>query len=117
LSKLSRDFPEYLFDKKRGVKLIELGAVAKAKNAVADGNASLASIVAVTLQQNLSKDTRSSQWTAPNLTEDQIEYAALDAWVTFPIWDVLKTQRNSGDVLQSASPVGQLVSLLSKKKR
>jgi len=113
---LSKDFPEYHFDKNHGAKLVELGALAKAKNAVVDANASLASITAVTLQQNLSKDVRSSEWTAPTLTEDQIEYAALDAWVSFPIWDVLKTQKNVGEALEAASPVGQLVSLLSRKK-
>jgi hypothetical protein len=116
LTTLSKDFPEYYFDKNCGAKLVELGALAKAKNAVVDANASLASITAVTLQQNLSKDVCSSEWTAPTLTEDQIEYAALDAWVSFLIWDVLKTQKNVGEALKAASPVGQLVSLLSRKK-
>jgi ribonuclease D len=94
LKKLSRDFPEFVYpfeNTKRGRKtVIELGILDKAKNAVSNGNASLATIVAATLHENLSKETCDTEWSAPTLTESQIEYAALDALVNLRAWDVLK---------------------------
>ena len=69
-----------------------------------------------TLHQNLSKETCLSEWGAPTLSIDQIQYAALDAWVALQIWDVLKTQNTVGEALSSATPIGQPVSLFVKKQ-
>jgi hypothetical protein len=62
LAKLSRDFPDFTYDPnthKKGV--IELGCLASDKNVVSLGKASLAEITAATLQQSLSKETRTSE--------------------------------------------------------
>ena len=119
LGKLSRDFPDFVIpvQKKAWKKgIVELGKLASAKNAVSHGNASLAVITAATLHQNLSKETRLSEWDAPTLSSDQIQYAALDAWVALQIWDVLKAQNTVGVALSSATPIGQPVSLFVKKQ-
>jgi 3'-5' exonuclease len=68
------------------------------------------------LQQSLSKEVRTSEWGADILTEEQIHYAALDAWVALQIWDVLKSCKTAGAPLTSATPVGQPISLFVKKQ-
>ncbi|KIK54902.1 hypothetical protein GYMLUDRAFT_1021748 [Collybiopsis luxurians FD-317 M1] len=80
--------PSKTGNKFRGV--IELGQLAFEKNAVPTSNASLASITAATLQQNLSKEVRVSEWSSATLSDEQIAYAALDAHVALMIWDILK---------------------------
>ena len=60
LAKLAKDFSNFKLPKKAKKEsypfAIELGALAKAKNVVTTGTASLAQITAETLHQNLSKD-------------------------------------------------------------
>ncbi|KAJ7495369.1 ribonuclease H-like domain-containing protein, partial [Mycena latifolia] len=93
LAKLARDFPEYKLPAKVNGQLpgvIELGAFAKAKNAIQKGTASLSAITAAVLHVNLSKEARDSPWDAPSLSSTQINYAALDAWVCLDIWQTLK---------------------------
>jgi len=116
--KLERDFSLSLPKRKKGSRLgvIELGALAKAKNAVSTGNASLSAIAAATLQHNLSKEMQSSDWDAPQLSNEQLQYAALDAWVSLQILDVLEAKPTVGQPLKSAAPVGQPVSLYSQKQ-
>lgn len=114
LTKLSKDFPEFAFTKqkeKHPKGIIELGHLAKAKNAVAKANASLAAITAATLHKNLSKEACTSQWSVSPLSDEQMEYAALDAWVGLQLWKVLKNEATVGQTLKMASPVGQLVSI------
>ena len=53
---------------------------------------------------------RESSWSGP-LSEDQIHYAALDAWTPLKVWNTLKDEPTVGIPLKSASPVGQLVSI------
>jgi len=93
-SKLARDFPEIILPQKHK-KLykgtIELGKLAFKKNVVPNGKASLAAIVAATLQKHLSKESRASEWAATTLDDDQKQYAALDAYVALMVWEVLET--------------------------
>jgi ribonuclease D len=119
LAKLARDFPGFIppkKDKKGQVGVLELGAFAKAKNAVLDGHASLATITAATLGLNLSKEACSSEWGALMLSEEQKHYAALDAWISLEIWRSLKDQPNHGSPLKSAAPVGQKISVYERKQ-
>lgn len=110
-AKLSRDFSNFSYIPQSKKGIVELGKLASEKNAVASGNASLAQITAATLQQSLSKETRSSEWGARMLCQDQIHYAALDAWVALQIYDVLQANRSVGEPLSSLTPIGQPVSL------
>ena len=117
-AKLERDFSVSLPKKTKGCRpgVIELGALAKAKNAVSNGNASLSAIAAATIQQNLAKEMRSSDWDAAQLSTEQIQYAALDAWVALQILDILEQKPTVGQPLKFAAPVGQPVSLYSRKQ-
>ena len=92
-AKLSRDFPDFTPPPRHRGKLVgvvELGAFAKAKNAVVNGNVSLATITAASLGLNLSKEARLSEWGAPQLSEEQKHYAALDAWIALEIWTIFR---------------------------
>ncbi|KIK69404.1 hypothetical protein GYMLUDRAFT_237207 [Collybiopsis luxurians FD-317 M1] len=109
LAKLAHDFPVFepskTGNKFRGV--VELGQLAFEKNAVPTSNASLASIMAATLQQNLSKELRVSEWSLATLSDEQIAYAALDAHVALIIWDILKVMDSTGGPLTGITTVGQ----------
>lgn len=110
-AKISRDFPQCKLPEKQRNKYlstIELGTLAAKKNVVPNAQASLASIVAATLQQYLSKEYRSTEWATERLTDDQIQYAAL------LVWDVLKKIEHNSMPLSAATAVGQLVSLFVK---
>src|SRR5882762_8366201 len=117
-AKLARDFtiavPQKRNNSREGV--VELGAMAKSRNVVSSGNASLAAITAVTLNKNLSKDPRISEWSAPELSDEQKDYAALDAWIVLSIYDYLQKGPASGLPLKSAACVNQAVSLFWKKQ-
>jgi hypothetical protein len=119
LAKLARDFPDFkvpVKHRKKFVGVVELGAFAKAKNAVSSGTASLATIAAAALGVNLSKEIRSSEWSAPQLSAEQQQYAALDALVALEIWNTLKNQKTQGLPLKSASPVGQTISVYEREQ-
>ena len=100
LAKLARDFPDFKLPRKPKKKpyefVVELGRLAKAKNAVTQATASLAQITAATLHCHLAKDIRATEWNAQQLTNEQIMYAALDAWVALEIWSVLRNTPSIG---------------------
>ena len=119
LAKLARDFPDFhLPSKINGMfeGTIELGLLAKVKNIVPKATASLAHITAAALHSHLSKDCRATEWSVPQLSADQTQYAALDAWVGLEIWNTIKDNQTQGRPLETASPVGQLVSLFVRKQ-
>ena len=73
---------------------VDLGQLAKAKNIVSDARAGLSELCIKTLSCILPKDlnTRiSTDWSADTLTEDQIQYAALDAWASLKIYEKLNS--------------------------
>jgi hypothetical protein len=51
------------------------------------------------------------------LCQDQIHYAALDAWVALQIYDVLQANKTVGEPICSLTPVGQSVSLHIRKQK
>ena len=113
-AKLTRDFPDFTLPPKKWNTypgIIELGKLAKEKNAVSSANASLNAITAATLGRYLSKECRTSEWGLSTLTDDQKHYAALDAHVALQIFDVLKNSEKVGQPLSAATQIGQLVSL------
>jgi len=118
LAKLSRDFSVTVPPKRNKSRegVIELGALAKSQNVISNGNASLAAITAATLQKYLSKDARISEWSAPELSIEQREYAALDAWIVLSIYDLLLQEPASGLPLKSASCINQAISMFWKKQ-
>ena len=73
---------------------VDLGQLAKAKNIVSDARAGLSELCIKTLSCILPKDLNthiSTNWSADTLTEDQIQYAALDAWASLKIYEKLNS--------------------------
>ena len=73
LVKLSQDFPDHKLPEKKGKSYLsttKLGRLAAKKKVVPNGQASLASIVAASLQHYLSKEFCSTEWAAKKLTDD-----------------------------------------------
>jgi len=91
--------------------VIELGRLAFKKNVVPNGKASLAKIVAATLQKYLSKESRLSEWAAAMLDDDQRQYAALDVYVALMVWEILETFEKTGKPISAATKVEELISL------
>ena len=119
LAKIARDFSDFqLPAKEKGtfIGVIELGQLAVKKNAVSDGRASLATIAAATLHGHLSKECQSSEWSNPSLTDEQKEYAALDAHIALQIWEILEIKMQFGQPIPHAMQVGQLISLYVRKQ-
>lgn len=73
---------------------IDLGRLAKEKGVINDARASLADLCVKTLAHVLVKDPQiriSPDWSGPDLTEEQIQYAALDAYASLKIYEKLNT--------------------------
>ena len=68
------------------------------------------------LHKNLSKDTCISEWSAPELSIEQREYAALDAWIVLSIYDFLQQEPISRLPLKSASCINQAISMFWQKQ-
>src|ERR1700683_5454859 len=68
------------------------------------------------LHKNLSKDTHISEWSAPELSIEQREYDALDAWIVLSIYDLLKQEPASELPLKSASCINQAISMFWNKQ-
>ncbi len=76
LSKIGRDFNIGSIMSK--VKRLDIGPLARARDVVRNGTASLQQIVRATLKEDLDKSVRLSKWSAKILTDEQKYYAALD---------------------------------------
>ena len=64
----------------RALKTVDLGVFARARNVVTRGTAGLQQLVRVVLGKHLSKaaDVRCGRWSAPQLSEEQRAYGAMD---------------------------------------
>ena len=86
---------------------VELATLAKQKGAITDARAGLADICAVVLHARLDKTTPvrlSSNWDAVQLSSEQIEYAALDAWASLEIYHQLAHSSIPETIPDSANP-------------
>ncbi len=118
-AKLAHDFPNIKLPPKihrRYDGTIELGVLAKKKGVVPKATASLQAITAAALHYHLSKESHATEWSAEELSREQTTYAALDAWVALEIWNTIKDFQSQGCPLDTASPVGQPVSLFVRKQ-
>ena len=61
---------------------------------------SLQKIYAILFQQKISKGQQLTNWEAPQLTEAQQQYAAIDAWACLRIYDHLQ----AGNFIPEQSP-------------
>jgi len=60
---------------------------------------SLQKIYAILFNQKISKSQRLSNWEAVNLTHQQQEYAAIDAWACLKIYEKLENLKQTGDFI------------------
>lgn len=67
---------------------IDLSEIAKSKGIIQTG---VRALTARYLQRKLIKSSRKTNWSKTHLTEQQIRYAATDAWVCLIIIDLLKS--------------------------
>lgn len=104
---------------------VELGQLAKARNAADRSNVSLQKLVEFILRQHLPKDTNvriSKSWEQPQLSPQHITYASVDAYATWAVFDELQTRvvGTSSSRFASAStsrlPAGTPVRILSRDK-
>ncbi|KAL7415815.1 hypothetical protein BDY24DRAFT_369149 [Mrakia frigida] len=101
---------------KSSVDFVDVGAFAKLKGAVTSAKSSLEDVTAVVLRHSLPKETsiRLSDWSQPQLTPPQVEYAARDAVAGLAVWSALSSLDSVGLPLKSSAP-GTLVGLRSGK--
>ncbi|KAI9473378.1 hypothetical protein BDB00DRAFT_879759 [Zychaea mexicana] len=71
----------------------ELGGFCKSQGAISDGRMGLATIFESVLEHTLfKKDTIcTGPWSAQMLSQDQVDYAALDAWAALKIFEEVKS--------------------------
>jgi len=65
--------------------IVDVGHLRRAR--MGGGRFSLADMVLWDLEQKLAKDEQVSNWAAPELSQQQFEYAIRDADVTFELWE------------------------------
>lgn len=70
--------------------IVDVGHLRRAR--MGGGRFSLADMVLWDLEQKLAKDEQVSNWAAPELSQQQLEYAIRDADVTFELWEYWKAK-------------------------
>lgn len=75
---------------------LELGSFCSAREIVPNGQASLSELSMRTLGYMIPKDEQVSDWSSTFLTEDQIKYAAIDAWTSLEIYKKAKNMPEIG---------------------
>ena len=96
-------------------KCVDLAEMAKERGRAEKATVGLGTLVETELAEHLAKDDRirRSQWSNANLTEEQREYAALDAIKGHEIYDVLKQHPDLTERLDSRLAIpGALVDIL-----
>jgi hypothetical protein len=97
IAKLMRDYEVRITAER-----IELGSLARRKHAVKDGRSSLREISRAVLFLDIKKDQRLSDWSSA-LHQDQVTYAALDAYASLLIYQKLAHLVNVGEAVNSVN--------------
>lgn len=89
------------------VKSIDLGMYARERDVVSRGTAGLERLVFLTLGKQMSKavDVRCSKWSAPQLSPEQIKYAAMDATYALDVYHKLSERFDVAARLGAAAAV------------
>lgn len=66
-------------------------------NALRNERASLKKLAEIYLQKDISKDEQTSDWNKEKLSPEQLRYAALDAWLVYKLYFVLKDKVLAGN--------------------
>ncbi|KAG2212586.1 hypothetical protein INT47_000562 [Mucor saturninus] len=91
---------------------LEISTLCKDKDVVARANLSLADVCKAVLSRQLNKDDciRSRNWEEARLSEDQIKYAAADAYVSLEIYEKVNHLPTIGLAIVGEPQVGTFVS-------
>ncbi|TFY83708.1 hypothetical protein EWM64_g291 [Hericium alpestre] len=95
---------------------LELGGLAKTKDVANRASVGLADLVARTLHRHLDKDDSihiSNQWSDPILTKQQEQYAALDVYACWSVFEVLDSSPEPGAPVSMETPEGTPINLLA----
>lgn len=97
--------------------IIDLGVLAKTKGVISDNRAPLETLVGSTLSHSLNRSNALilSEWSSFDLSQEQINFAGLNAYASFRIWQVLSTEESVGLVVRNSIP-GTLVDIRGGKK-
>ena len=93
------------------VKIIDLGPFARARDVVVRGTAGLERLVLLTLGDTMSKapDVRCGKWAAPQLSDAQLSYAALDATKSLDVYHALAEKMDLSARLSAEEAVSDCV--------
>jgi 3'-5' exonuclease len=92
---------------------VELGGMAKDRNAAERRNIGLVALTGTVLRRNLKNDPTiriSTHWAEAQLSQDFINYAALNVYATWAVYDTLD-RMDVPQPISATSPAGTLVTL------
>ncbi|KAI8148040.1 hypothetical protein BJV82DRAFT_664371 [Fennellomyces sp. T-0311] len=93
--------------------VLELGKFTRRRGYIDHGGAPLSVIAEAVLGGKIKKDDKNADWELQTLSQTQLDYAALDAWVSLAIYTKLAPFRTLGNTVQSPPPPGAYVAVFS----
>ncbi|CAO3654611.1 unnamed protein product [Mucor hiemalis] len=92
---------------------LEIGTLCKDKDLASNGRSSLSSLCGEVLGLQLPKvrEVRCGNWEAQSLSQEQITYAALDAWIALDLYNKCKDLPTVNARVYGSTPEGALVSI------
>jgi hypothetical protein len=98
------------------LKGLELGSLCSRCKIIENGKVSLSELVIATMKHQLNKDDglRLSKWSSATLADEQITYAALDAWASLQVFKAAILTQKEGAILATVRH-GMPVSITMRK--
>lgn len=118
---LERLFRDCGFDKQQDPEFvgeIDLGHLAKEHKVAQRANISLQDLVSSVLRKHLPKDPAirvSPHWDCAKLSEDQLKYAALDAYSVWAVYQTLLSSKE-GETVNASTPAGTPVVIFTRDR-
>ena len=83
----------WFLDAKQQPELLDVGNL---RRAIIGGSFSLANLVQWDLKKEMSKEQQASNWAAPTLSQEQLDYAYKDAELTYELWKHWEAEADEG---------------------
>ena len=84
----------WFLDAKQQPELLDVGNLRRA--IIGGGSFSLANLVQWDLKKEMSKEQQASNWSAPTLSQEQLDYAYKDAELTYELWKHWEAEADEG---------------------
>ena len=84
----------WFIDAKQQPELLDVGNLRRA--IIGGGSFSLANLVQWDLKKEMSKEQQASNWAAPTLSQEQLDYAYKDAELTYELWKHWEAEADEG---------------------